>query len=234
MAKLSERTQIPPLAISIVVSVLLVVSICTFADRIDCSSSGHLNMSTKKQAVPVKKSNAESTATSPQAPREGVTPEAHEANREQVKLLFDYTKFHIGVYFTLATLILSVLGSEVAKKRQLWLWSFGVAVVALVVAGVAGGVIASSLPHLFGSSDIQYEKIGPLNSRGWCLVTWTYLEHMAFWSAVAFAVIAFMPAMLGRNKQTAPDPLYVVLVRSSSLPPEVVESARVTDLHAQK
>lgn len=47
-------------------------------------------------------------------------------NREQVKLLFDYTKFHITVYSTLAALLITISSSSVVGRFALsrpWLLS---------------------------------------------------------------------------------------------------------------
>ena len=40
--------------------------------------------------------------------REGTSDVAHDY--EKVKLLFDYTKYHIGIYTTLGTILIGVLG----------------------------------------------------------------------------------------------------------------------------
>src|ERR1051325_6952826 len=41
------------------------------------------------------------------------------AHLEQVKLLFDYTKFHIGLYTTLAGVLIAALGASFAKDWQI-------------------------------------------------------------------------------------------------------------------
>jgi hypothetical protein len=100
-------------------------------------------------------------------------------NSEQIKLLFEYTKFHIGMYSTFATAVLALLAGEFAEGwsicEPLLAWSL----LPIALAGIAGGVIASSLPHLYGRSDIREADIGPLWFEKWKLKGWTYVEHGA-------------------------------------------------------
>src|SRR5262245_29005751 len=81
---------------------------------------------------------------------------------ERLKLLFDYTKFHIGLYSTLATLVLVALG----LKNKGWdldfvpalLW---VSVFSMGLAGLAGGIIAGSVPQRAGFSEFWTTRTGP-------------------------------------------------------------------------
>jgi hypothetical protein len=110
---------------------------------------------------------------------------------DQVKLLADYTIFHIGLYATLASaliaLVTSDLGSRIRLKPAL-LWS---AVIGIAIAGLAGGVIASSLPHFRSLPAFMSEPIGPYRSGLMPGELWTYLEHTAFWFGIASIVLAF-------------------------------------------
>ena len=106
---------------------------------------------------------------------------------ERLKLLFDYTKFHIGLYAAVATVfsgaIVSKTGAFMAQP-QLLLTS----VVLICVAGFAGGVVASSLPHFASIEQFWDCKIGPFRSKCFRGETWTYIEHTAFWLAVIAAL----------------------------------------------
>jgi hypothetical protein len=82
----------------------------------------------------------------------------------------------------------------------LLLW-FSIAFIA--VAGLAGGVIASTLPEmdsLTGSGGFFSQRTGPW---GWKPLSmsgraWTRVEHTAFWIALLVAVAAFIvPEYLG-------------------------------------
>jgi hypothetical protein len=150
----------------------------------------------------------------PTQPQRIVVP----SNTEQVKLLFDYTKFHIGLYSTLATVVISILVSQRTAKWPIWPESLTLAVLCLVSAGLAGGVIASSLPHLFGCYDVKNVLIGPIMCEHWPLVFWTYVEHCAFWAAVFFVILAFSPAMLGKRVEHTAEPHRVIIVGSAACP----------------
>jgi hypothetical protein len=128
-----------------------------------------------------------------------------EEQLEQVKLLFDYTKFHIGLYTTLAGVLVATLGSKFATHWQVCRPLIGLAVLFIALAGLAGGVIASSLPYLtrrVSNSNLFECEIGPLwsdrtNGKKSMLAQplryWTYLEHLSFWIAIVLVLIAFAP-----------------------------------------
>ena len=85
----------------------------------------------------------------------------------RLERLFDYTTCHLARYMTLGSGVIALvagaaekealLRSPVAHPRLL-----AVAVILVAIAGLAGGVIASSrtdLPHLTGSR--SYGRVGP-------------------------------------------------------------------------
>jgi hypothetical protein len=90
-----------------------------------------------------------------------------EANRSQksLELLFDYTKFHIGLYLTLTAAYVTVATAQINQRPLLNLTPefFWIAVVAFVIAGLAGGVIASSITQTEAPSSLEFlkEPIGP-------------------------------------------------------------------------
>lgn len=148
------------------------------------------------------------------------TPAAKEPNEhlEQVKLLFDYTKFHIGLYTTLASLLVATLGADFAKDWDIDKRLVGVAILMIAGAGLCGGVIASSLPVLAkkpDTGDLYSQCIGPYNSAeakgllkkilSHSLRWWTYGEHSCFWIAVILVLYAFSPVVL-TEKQKGGDP----------------------------
>ena len=66
---------------------------------------------------------------------------------EQLKHLFDYTKFHMGMYTTLITAVIGVFANENLKTGYLkHLPYIKISIVLFLVAGAAGGLIASSIP----------------------------------------------------------------------------------------
>jgi hypothetical protein len=118
-------------------------------------------------------------------------PPAAPTNIEHVKLLFDYTKFHLSMYTTLASLLVVILNAHFAKSWTISRKLIGTALVAIVLAGLAGGVVASSMPILIGKPGNLYEEpIGPLCSHFMTVEHWTWLEHSSFWLAIVCIVIA--------------------------------------------
>lgn len=117
---------------------------------------------------------------------------------EKLKLLFDYTKFHIGLYTTVATIFggLVAAGDKIPFKFST---TFLLAsVVCICVAGMAGGTIASSIPGYSSYTDFWKERIAPfpfkplLFKNGMKAEYWTYVEHLAFWLGVALALASIL------------------------------------------
>jgi hypothetical protein len=111
---------------------------------------------------------------------------------EKVKLLFDYTKFHIGLYTTVAAAIIAFLNLKIFDQAPRFspdlLWT---SVLLIGLAGVAGGIIASTLPECKSLPSFFITRVGPgrlrlLTGRGWA-----HTEHWAFWFALASVIFAF-------------------------------------------
>jgi hypothetical protein len=111
-----------------------------------------------------------------------------------LELLFDYTKFHIGVYLTLAaayiTLATSKIGAMLPKLNPKFVWP---AIIFIIVAGFAGGVIASSITQSRSTnvSDFLKEKTGPWSMKLFSGKWWTYIEHTSFWVGIICVVLSF-------------------------------------------
>jgi hypothetical protein len=119
---------------------------------------------------------------------------------EQLKLLFDYTKFHIGLYTTVATIFggLVAAGDKIPFKFNTPLLL--ASVVCICVAGIAGGTIASSIPGYSSYKEFWSKPIAPFPFSKWMKTdnkwmraeNWTYVEHIAFWLAVVLAVVSIL------------------------------------------
>jgi hypothetical protein len=110
---------------------------------------------------------------------------------EQLKLLFDYTKFHIGLYTTIAAIFAGLISSKEAIFVYDVHWLMA-ATISICLAGFAGGVLASSMCHARGMSDFWGKPLGPFRLKLWRAEIWTYVEHSLFWLSVICALIAFM------------------------------------------
>lgn len=91
--------------------------------------------------------------------------DVHERKMEKnLELLYDYTKFHIGTYTTLATLYIGIANAKFSGFCVLLNRPFyTVAVLALLVAGLAGGTVVSSITQ---SKALDSETF-PGRPRGW-------------------------------------------------------------------
>jgi hypothetical protein len=108
-----------------------------------------------------------------------------------VQLLFEYTKFHIGVYTTLTAALIALMNSSLGKRVQLPSWLVWTAVAFVSLAGLAGGVVASSLPWVDSLDAFKMAKIGPYNSELFTGLMWTWLEHTFFWLGIVSILSAF-------------------------------------------
>jgi hypothetical protein len=98
----------------------------------------------------------------------------------QIKLIFEYTKFHIGLYASLIAVLMGLmkLGAQKIPPE-------------LVIAGAAGGVIASSI-----SVDYRLvaegKGVGPFGLTCLSSIWWAHVEHLAFWLGILISVMAFL------------------------------------------
>ena len=112
-----------------------------------------------------------------------------------LELLFDYTKFHIGVYLTLTaayiTVATSKIGDTLPRLNQLFVWP---AVIFITVAGYAGGIIASSITQSQSATVEGFlnEKTGPWSMRALTGKWWIYIEHTSFWIGIICVVMSFV------------------------------------------
>jgi hypothetical protein len=110
---------------------------------------------------------------------------------EQVKQLYDYTKFHIGLYTALITGVTTVLGFARTQTVRVGLGIvpyLGLTLFFLVIAGMAGGVIGSTI-SLDSDVAVKDEKIGPLNGQWFKITTWAHIEHWAFWCGILSTIV---------------------------------------------
>jgi hypothetical protein len=121
------------------------------------------------------------------------------SKQKSLELLYDYTKFHISAYLTVAGAYLTAAFATVNHEPllPLNLYLLGPAVLFTMIAGFAGGVIVSSLTqwHSGSTTDFLASRIGPWDwsafrfSARW----WTYLEHTSFWIGLLAAAASFLP-----------------------------------------
>jgi hypothetical protein len=112
---------------------------------------------------------------------------------EQLKLLMDYTIFHIGVYITLSALMVSLLGLKAFEGRAQAMRCYLIAaLVCFVLAGMFGGVVASNIPYFHTLPAFTTSWIGPWFATQ-ALPAWFCMtaEHTAFWAGVSVFLFGF-------------------------------------------
>lgn len=124
---------------------------------------------------------------------------AHKGSQQKsLELLFEYTKFHIGLYLLLTSAYVTVAAAKFGEKPLLPLSTEFVpsAVLAFIFAGLAGGVIASSLTQTDARSAQEFLKsrIGPWDIKAFQFRArvWTWIEHTTFWYGLAMALCSFL------------------------------------------
>jgi hypothetical protein len=107
------------------------------------------------------------------------------------ELLYDYSKFDIGLYTAVVVIFSAALAFAPAGFR-FHRGLLSLAVVLTCVAGFAAGVIASRCSYFTSWSGLWRTKIGPF--RWWCLrgQYWAYIQHGCFCAALIAAVLSVL------------------------------------------
>jgi hypothetical protein len=120
-----------------------------------------------------------------------VNEKKEDSDFEQLKLLFDLTKFHGTVYMAAIGLIAGVFGSKegIVSYNKLLL---AVALLCMLITGFAGAIVLKSICHARGLSEFWDKPIGPGEWELWPAKTWTRIERTWFWIGTVFALLAFV------------------------------------------
>ena len=111
---------------------------------------------------------------------------------EKAKMLFDYTKFHIGIYTTLGTILVSAFAVFGKNLDHNWIWwPLWVGIALIGIAGLSGGVIATRLPECDTLDIFFKEPTGFWGMEFFKGKTWTRIEHTAFWFGILIITISF-------------------------------------------
>jgi hypothetical protein len=117
---------------------------------------------------------------------------------DRLERLYDYTKFHIGIYRSAAGGVATLLASKDADwiisrlvGNQVLLY---VAFVFLVTAGMCGGIVATSVTESltfndFWTKDHHPGRLSSLRATG---KTWVHREHRFFWLSLLFLAGAIL------------------------------------------
>ena len=118
---------------------------------------------------------------------------------EQLKHLFEYTKFHVGMYTTLIAAIVALFAGDVMKNSAYitMIPFLGVSVVFFLFAGMCGGLVASSIPFFTSFQEFKAAKLLPWSTRtdlqkGIPSMRCAHWEHFFFWCGCLAAVVGLI------------------------------------------
>jgi hypothetical protein len=131
---------------------------------------------------------------------------------KRLERLFEYTKFHIGIYLSTAAGITTLLGSEkagwflavlITQNNQVLLY---MALGFMILAGMCGGVVASSTIEHTVFSDFWDKPQGPrsipfLRVNG---SSWAALEHFFFWVSLLLLSVSIVWDFSGGRGKAKP------------------------------
>jgi hypothetical protein len=108
---------------------------------------------------------------------------------DQLQLLMDYTTFHIGMYATLCTLLVSLLNwnglkEHAATFRPNLFPMLG----CFLIAAAFGGLVGSSIPYYKDFDAFSRAHLGPWCGKWIPALVCTHLEHAFFWAGILFGV----------------------------------------------
>ena len=121
---------------------------------------------------------------------------------EQLKTLYDYTKFHITLYGTLLFGFIGVSGFADKELSPTTQCGLKLATLLLLIAAMSGGVVASGIVDVYQNYGVWTQaaglerfwttRLGPFKKQWLPAKTWWLIEHTAFWVAVLIVVGGFL------------------------------------------
>ena len=119
---------------------------------------------------------------------------------EQLKLLFEYTKFHIGLYTGLVTLFIGVLAFGGDQIPADLFWCAKLSIVFIAFAGMCGGVVVSNIPehqdfdNYWKCESLPLSSLPLLKRVEFKTKDWATAEHVFFWMAILVVVVPVLLA----------------------------------------
>lgn len=122
---------------------------------------------------------------------------------DQLNFLMDYTKFHIGLYATVITILVAIASIGEKTVPCYYRTPVLITLACVLLAGAAGGIIAAHIPEQTNFDDFWRGHVGPWGCQCFCTKAVARFEHFAFWVGVINAVLA---VGMGENYFFASDP----------------------------
>lgn len=127
------------------------------------------------------------------------------AREKSLEMLYDYTKFHIGVFLTLTTVCLAAASVKISDSHDTIPLSptnkcfLIIAAALFLVAGAAAGIIVSKIPEYDGGgsgNDFLKTKIGPFCLKPFTGCVWSTIQHICFWLGILIAIASISYAII--------------------------------------
>lgn|ERR1044072_354505 len=117
---------------------------------------------------------------------------------DQLKQVYDYAKFHIGLYATVSTALIAVISfADESLKGRYFCCYVGV-LACFLVAGVGGGLVASHIVYTeWDSADadtmLKGFTTGTFDFKNWNRYKfYSFVEHYAFWAGILYGLICLL------------------------------------------
>lgn len=131
------------------------------------------------------KATVSGTATTLDESAKVAESEVKQESLEKVKLLYDYTKFHAGLYSAIAVVLIagltsntSLLRSDSALNRNA-LFAIGL----YVIAGFISGLVLSNLIHYTEIESFRSARLWLWRLQTWRYSYWVAVQYACFWIA---------------------------------------------------
>jgi len=120
---------------------------------------------------------------------------------KQLERLYDYTKFHIGIYLSAAGGLAALISTAAEDTKAAYIGSLigmpmalAVAFAFMVLAGIAGAVVATSAIESSSYQTFLVTKQGAYGIKPFFGKTWVTIEHACFWISLASLAIGVFSA----------------------------------------
>jgi hypothetical protein len=116
-----------------------------------------------------------------------------EMDDRRLEKVYDYTKWHIGIYLSTTGALTAGLGLLAEHPERMSLvaypWLLVMAILFMFLAGICGAIVASSCTECRTYEELWSGKHGPF---GWKLYPgriWARFEHSFFWLSLLSLII---------------------------------------------
>ena len=121
---------------------------------------------------------------------------------KQLERLYDYTKFHIGIYLSAAGGLAALISAaaEGATKQSYFAslvgcpWALAASFGFMVLAGIAGAVVATSTIESMSYQAFLTSNHGAYGINPFSGKAWVTIEHASFWFSLLWLAIGIFSA----------------------------------------